>query len=82
MVELTLREQLLTILQKQGPKNIAELARKTGVVRANVTAKLALSKYKNHVKSTYMRTENPWGGHILVHVYQITKSGEEWLAER
>lgn len=82
MVELTLREQLLTILQKQGPKNIAELARQAGVQRINVTDKLAVSKRRGHVKSQYMKKHLPWGGHTLVHVYQITKGGEEWLTQR
>lgn len=82
MAELTLRERLLTILKKQGPKNISELVRETKVVRANVTGKLAVAKRKNHVKDTYMKKFLPWGGHVLAHVYQITKSGERWLKDR
>ena len=77
-----MREQLLTILKQKGPLNVAELTRATNVARSNVQAKLFLAKGRGHVKSSYMKQENTWGGHVLVHVYQITEGGKRWLEEK
>ena len=82
MVGQTLREQLLTVLKQKGPLNISELTKITNVARSNVQGKLALAKGRGHVKSNYMKKENAWGGHVLVHVYQITEAGDKWLSQK
>lgn len=82
MVEKTLREQVLTFLKQKGPLNVSEIVRLTVNVRSNVKHALDLAKRRGHVKDSFMKLENPWGGHVLAHVYQITKAGEAWLKER
>jgi len=82
MVELTLREEILTILKNKGPRNISEIAAETQAVRQNVMEKLYQARRLGHVKDTFVSKELPWGGKVLTHVWMITRRGEAWLGEK
>ena len=82
MVEITLREHLLHLLQKRGPMNISELTSETLQTRQQVSDKLNLARRKGHVRDKFLKKQLPWGGFVLSHYWMITKVGERWLKEK
>ena len=82
MVELTLREQVLTLLKEKGPMNIQDLTRETTQTRQYVSEKLNLARRKGQVKDKFIKKQLPWGGFVLSHYWMITKTGEKWLKEK
>lgn len=72
----------MKLLKKKGPLNVSEIARGVASKRPNVKEALNTASRRGHVKDTFMRQRLAWGGHVLVHVYQVTKAGEKWLKER
>ena len=82
MVRLTLREEILELLKKEGAKNTSEIAMATKTSRQNVMDKLYLARRLGHVKDTFVHKELAWGGKVLTHVWMITSKGKTWIEEK
>lgn len=77
----TLKEKLVVSLSRSPLQNINELTVRFDKPRVAVREKLYTAKRQGLVKDRWIRKRTPWGGPVLMHVWELTESGKEWVRQ-
>ena len=78
----TVKEKIMIQLQKKPWSNINELAEVLEKDRVKIIEKLTTAKRQGFVVDRFVKRTMPWGGPVLMHVWNLTKSGEKWVGDQ